>query len=416
MFSSVQPEGSSSTRYNGPFQLLFGANVLANISISVNIMTIAWCLTNNTRSIASVALVQSTQSLPLALLCIPFGVVADIVERRMLLILAQGLAIVASLVLVTILAITTPPTWSFLLISTIIGSSVALSYPSWQASIGDLVEGADLPAAVSANAIIFNIARIVGPALAGLLISLIGAAGTIAVSCGGFMIFLVVLFRWTPTAKEVPTKVTTFWETLKIGFVFSWHHITIRRALFETLIFGFIACIASALLPAVIKFSANGSSWSFGIVTSCFGCGAVCGGLIAASWRRHMVAKHFVLAGAFSGIGLCAVLFAIASNAQVAAIAAFAGGISWVSGFVYLNTTIHVTAPRPLIGRTLAMYQTVNAGSLAIGSWAWGALSDAVGFTTAVLGAAALSCLVSGVYFYQAIRNHAMFRPPLDRQ
>lgn len=416
MFGNFRLKAIGSARYSHRLKLMFFANALANISVAVNMMTIAWCLANTSTSTMSVALVQSTQSLPLALFCIPIGAIADIAERRMLLMLAQGLALATSLTLATMLAITNPPVWSFLLISAIMGTSVALSYSSWQASIGDLVDGAHLPAAVSANAISFNTARILGPAWAGLLVTSVGAAGTLALSCVAFLIFLIVLSCWTPAAKEAPTEVMTYWEMLRAGFVFSWQHIAVRRALIETLAFGLVACIALALLPAVIKISSNGSSWSFGILTSCFGGGAVCGGLIAAPWRRHKVAKHFVLAGAFSGIGLCAILFAIAPYVEVVAIAAFAGGISWVSGFVYLNTTIHLTAPRRLIGRALAIYQTVNAGSIAIGSWAWGAMSDAVGLTDAVLGAAALSYLISGAYFCQAIRSLAGVRRQYDRQ
>lgn len=395
MVSKADVKSMTGEGFKNPLAALLAANFLCNFSVAVNVFVIGWQIVNTSASMQSVALVQSTQTLPLALLCISFGVLADLLERRAILLTAQLLALCATIGLLVVVVWFSRAADLLLTISMAIGCCVALTYPAWQACLGDLVEPDALPAAVSANATCFNIARILGPACGGALVALMGSIGAVAVSAVGHIAFICVLYRWRPTTTRLSSEHESLWATLKTGLNHSLHDSRLHQVLVHTLTFALLACILVALLPAVIRQSGIASSWAFGAATSFFGCGAICAGTLAAFLRKQRVGRHCVLALAYLGVGVSASLLAIGRSLECVAVASFLGGISWVMGFVHLNTSVHVQTPRPLISRTLALYQTVNAAGIAVGSWSWGTLADMFGLANILLVVALLAATLA---------------------
>jgi MFS family permease len=384
------------------FRSLWIAAVISYTGSWMQNVATGWLMTSLTSSPMWVALVQVAVSLPVLLIALPAGALADIVDRRKFLLFTQGSMVAAASVL-GVMTLTRTVTPQVLLVFTfLLGVGAVMNDPAWQSLTPDLVPPEKLAAAVALNSAGFNIARAVGPALGGLLIAAIccGATGSgwafllNAVSFFGVILFL---YHWKPGETAHPNGHETFTGAIAIGLRYARQEPRIRTVLVRTLLFSLFASAFWALLPLIAsKFGAEG----FGAMLAFFGLGALCGaGVLSMARRRLSPDAVIAFATLIFAVALCGLVrshsLAVASTFSAAA------GLAWISILATLNLAAQTAAPGWVRARVISMYVLVLQGGLALGSAVWGAVasSSSVQFTLTFAAAALTAGLLLGPWY-----------------
>jgi predicted MFS family arabinose efflux permease len=367
------------------FRSLWIAAVISYTGSWMQNVATGWLMTSLTSSPMWVALVQVAVSLPVLLIALPAGALADIVDRRKFLLFTQASMVAAASVL-GVMTLTRTVTPQILLVFTfLLGVGAVMNDPAWQALTPDLVPPAKLAAAVALNSAGFNIARAVGPALGGLVIAAIGSGTTSgsgwaflmnAVSFFGVILFL---YHWKPGASGQRNGSETFTGAIGIGLRYARQEPMIRTVLVRTLVFSLFASAFWALLPLIAsKFGAEG----FGAMLAFFGLGAL-GGAGVLSLARRRVSPDAVIATAtlIFAVSLCGLVRS--HSLAMASTFCAAAGLAWIGILATLNVAAQTAAPGWVRARVISMYVLVLQGGLALGSAVWGAVasSSSVQFT-----------------------------------
>lgn len=372
------------------FRALWTANLASNLGSMVQSTGAAWLMTDLTHSHQLIALVQASTTIPILLLAVFAGAIADNHDRRKVMLAAQGIMLVASaaLALMTWAGAIGPLT--LLAFTLTVGAGTALNGPAWQASVRLQVGPGDLPQAISINTIAFNLARSVGPALGGLLIALTSPAHAFALNALSYLALIVVLLRWRPEAPA-PQRQPMF-AAIRTGIAFCAGSSPVRRILLRGMTFGLGAAGFHALLPVVVRERIHGSEVDYGLLLGAFGVGSILTALWIAPARRRLGSEAVV---SIAALVFAAMMLPIANATTLPpmlASALVAGG-AWVATFTTLNVAMQLRSPEAILGRCLAIYQAVTFGGLALGAYALGLVADLTGVPTAIHGAAALLAL-----------------------
>lgn len=372
------------------FRALWTANLASNLGSMVQSTGAAWLMTDLTHSHQLIALVQASTTIPILLLAVFAGAIADNHDRRKVMLAAQGIMLVASaaLTLMTWAGAIGPLT--LLAFTLTVGAGTALNGPAWQASVRLQVGPGDLPQAISINTIAFNLARSVGPALGGLLIALTSPAHAFALNALSYLALIVVLLRWRPEAPA-PQRQPMF-AAIRTGIAFCAGSSPVRRILLRGMTFGLGAAGFHALLPVVVRERIHGSEVDYGLLLGAFGVGSILTALWIAPARRRLGSEAVV---SIAALVFAAMMLPIANATTLPpmlASALVAGG-AWVATFTTLNVAMQMRSPEAILGRCLAIYQAVTFGGLALGAYALGLVADLTGVPTAIHGAAALLAL-----------------------
>ncbi|MET0598896.1 MAG: MFS transporter [Mesorhizobium sp.] len=388
-----KPAGAPLAPFSNPtFRAIWAASLVSNFGGLIQSVGAAWMMTSITSSANMVALVQASTSLPIMLFSLTSGAIADNFNRRRVMLVAQAvmLLVSAGLTAATYLGIVTP--WMLLGFTFLIGCGTALNNPSWQASVGDIVPRADLPAAVALNSVNFNITRSVGPAIGGAIVAAGGAAAAFAVNTVSYLALMAVLFRWKPDLPASSLPREALWSAMTAGLRYIAMSPNIEKVLLRSFVFGFSTISILALLPLVARDLPNGGPLLYGVMLGAFGCGAI-GGAFLSSRLRKLTSAEWIVRSAFVGFALCGALVATAWSAVLACLALAVGGASWVLALSLFNVTVQLSTPRWVVGRALATYQTATFGGMALGSWVWGVAAEAYGAERALLSAAVIMLL-----------------------
>jgi predicted MFS family arabinose efflux permease len=254
-----------------------------------------------------------------------------------------------------------------------VGTGTALNAPAWQASVRQQVGLRDLPQAISLNTISFNLARSVGPALGGLLISLWHVSLAFALNAFSFIAMIVVLLRWRPTWP--PRERKPILPAIALGLRFCAGSSPIRRVLLRGLILGFGLAGYQALVPAVVRGPLNGSEVEFGLMLGLFGIGSIACAVFIAPLRRRFGTEAVITLATLAFVAAQSILASAHSLLQALPATFIAGG-GWVAIFTTINIAMQMRSPEAIIGRCLSIYQAVTFGGMALGSWTWGAVAD----------------------------------------
>ncbi|WP_347267377.1 MFS transporter [Paracoccus sp. (in: a-proteobacteria)] len=369
------------------FRLLWTATLVSNFGGLVQAVGAAWMMTQLTESATLIALVQASNTLPIMIFALASGALADIFDRRTLLVAAQLLMAGVSL----LLAVMTWQGWMtpllLLSLTFLIGVGQAIYNPPWQASMQDLVPREDLPAAVSLNSVGFNLMRSVGPAVGGIITAAFGAAAAFAVNAVSYVPLLGALLRWHPVTPPRTTTPEPFVSAVGAGLRYVALSPNLVRVLARGALFGFSAVVIMALLPLVVKENPEGGSLIFGLLLGCFGIGAILGALLNPRVRARLDNENIVRIS-FAGFAASALALGLTESTWLHGIAMLPAGASWVLALSLFNVTVQLSTPRWVVARALALYQTAVFGGMAIGSWAWGAVASAHGVDMALVAAA----------------------------
>lgn len=387
-----QPSGSALAPFRYPaFRAIWTANLFSNIGSMIQSVGAAWLMTDLTKSHLLVALVQASATIPILLLGMFAGAIADNYDRRRVMLAAQSGMLVVSALLAVLAYTGNIGPWSLLALTLMVGMGTALNGPAWQASVRLQVARPDLPQAISLNAISFNLARSVGPALGGILISLWSTSLAFGLNAVSYLGMIVVLSRWRP--ESLPPMREPMLAAIGRGLRFCASSSPIRKVLLRGAAIGFGAAGLQALMPSIARDMLNGSELDYGMMLGGFGIGSIVTALWISRIRRHFGSEAVVTAATLI-FASALFLMASAQSVPMAVAAAFIGGMGWASAMTSLNVAMQLRSPEDILGRCLSIYQAVTFGGMALGAWAWGTVADVTSLPTA-LHAAAIWLLAS---------------------
>ncbi|MGX7896237.1 MFS transporter [Tsuneonella sp. HG222] len=380
--------GSSLAPFRWPaYRALWTANLVSALGSMTQSVAAAWLMTDLTSSHLLVALVQASVAIPVLFLGVFAGAIADSFDRRAVM-LAANLGMAAISVALSVMAWVDAVTpLSLLLMTLLIGCGFALNGPAWQASVRLQVPREDLPQAISLNSISFNLARSVGPAIGGILLSLSGPKLAFTVNALSYSLMIIVLLRWK-VQRTAPEKRRKMLPAIGEGLRFCAGSSPVRRVLMRGFSFGLGATAYQSLIPLVVREQVRGAELDFGIILGTFGVGSVVTALWISRLRRRF-GPEAIVTGAMAASAAAMAFLAFATTVPLAVVASFVAGAGQVSALTSLNVAMQLRSPDAILGRCLSIYQALVFGGFAVGSWLWGAFSDVSGLPAALLAAAA---------------------------
>lgn len=353
-------------------------------------MAAAWLMIELTGSSFLAALVQTAVFLPMFLLALPAGVLADTTDRRRLI---SG-ALIAQVVACALLAMLVLGGWSgptsVLLLVFVCGSCTAVLTPAWNSSVVDPVPRAEWPQAITAVSIGYNAARAIGPTLAGLMFSRLGAGWVFTATVLTTLVMWESIRRWPPRAHP-PSRLPAerLWSGTISGLRFAWHSRIILAQLVRAMAYSAAGSALWALLPVIAQQQLGSGAQGFGLLMGCLGLGAVAVGLVIGKLRSRFGLDAVVGAscGAFSAVMLLAAWVRV----PLLIYAAMAvGGAAWMAAMSTFNTATQSSAPPWVRSRAVALHIVAALGAFAFGSAFWGAVSDIAGLSAALTAASLL--------------------------
>jgi len=369
------------------FRALWIATVASNIGTWMQDVGESWLMVSLTTSPMLVALVETAGSLPVVLLALPAGALADVVDRRRLLLVTQSWMLVSAAVLgaFTLAGMVTP--WLLLLLTFILGLGTAMNGPAWQAIIPELVPRDELPAAVTLVGVAINVSRAVGPAIGGLLVAAAGSGIVFLLNAVSFLGVMVVLYRWQPTPQRSTMPPEHILGAMRAGLRYVRHAPELLAALVRTAVFILCASALWALLPLQARLALGLGSFGYGVLLGCIGAGAVAGAAVLPKLREKVSNNLLVVGATVLFAGVIVVLAHVHIPAMAGAAMIF-GGIAWIAVMSSFNTAAQTAAPAWARARALSIYTLVFMGGMAVGSAAWGAVAAHFGVTSALTYAA----------------------------
>ncbi len=360
----------------------------------------AWEMTRLSNDPSMVALVQTAMMLPLMLVALPAGAVADMFDRRKIALAGLGFSIVSSAALTAIawFGLTTPAL--LLLFCVLIGAGVALYAPSWQASIGEQVSDEHLPAAIGLGTISYNLARSFGPAIGGLVVLAFGAQAAFGITAAFYIPLWLAFFAWQ--RKHQPSRLPPerIHRAIASGGRYARHSPPIRTVLTRAFTFAAACAASAALAPLVAKDLLRGGEQGaaiLGLLLGAQGVGAVLGALMMADLRHRFSTETIVR--------ICTIVTAMAlivtgysRSLPLTCLALFFVGGCNIVGFAQLNVSVQLSAPRWVTARALSLYSSALTGGIAIGAVFWGYVAAQSNVTVAFVasGIAVAATLILG--------------------
>ncbi len=371
------------------FAVVWTATVISNIGSWMQNAAGGWLMISLNPDPGMVAMVQVATALPMFLIGLPAGALADIFDRRRLLLSMEILGTLLTMAIALLVALhrVTP---SLLLVLTFLSSAAAaLAVPAWQAVVPQLVGRDKLPQAIALNSVGINISRAIGPALAGLNIAYWGIAAPFWLNAISNLGVIGALFWWRAgmvSARQLPPE--RFGTAVVVGLRHWRYNPHLRATLTRAAGFFLFASAYWALLPLVAHDQISGGPELYGLLLGAIGAGAIAGSFGLPRLKALLGPDRLVALGS-AGTALALVLFGSAHQPALAFAASIVAGVSWITVLAVLNVSAQLALPGWVRGRGLAAYAVVMFGALTLGSWVWGEVSSLINLSVAHYIAAA---------------------------
>jgi MFS family permease len=357
------------------FRAVWIADFIQNLGYFSQAVGAGWLMTSLTLNPHVVALVQTASSLPLFILAIPAGVLADLMDRRRLIRNANATLVVLAALLA--LAVWTGHVSVGILLAAIfvLGSVAALQEPAWGALIPEIVSTAELPSAISLNGIAFNLPRVLGPPLAGLLVAVAGPAAAFAVGAASSV---PVVFVMRPQRVASRFALAAFRDGFANAITAARRSIPLRDVLGRNAAFSICSSVLFSLLPLLARVHFHASAEQYGILIGSLGAGSV----VVAQFVDRIRAALGVAGAIFTGtvvLGVCVALAGLTPSYALACAALFVAGLGWLTVLSSLNTAIQFAVSPEHRAGGFALYLLTSQGINAFGAACWGVLADAIG-------------------------------------
>jgi MFS family permease len=374
------------------FRWLWLASLVGNVGTWMQTVGAQWLLVHTAHAAIFVSLVQTADMLPDVLFAIVGGVLADIFDRRRLIIAVQaGLAVVGALLAALTFAGHISPVL-LLMFTFVIGSGSVFITPAYQSLVPELVPRDEVPSAVQLNSLNVNIARAVGPAIAGILIAHIGVGAVFALNAGTFLIYAIVVALWRPSPSATAQLPERFFSAMRAGGRYVRYAPVVRRILLRSALFLFPASALWGLLPLVASRRLELGPSGYGLLLGALGVGAIAGALVLSRARAALSANGIV--GLTSGFFCVALVVVAVSRSTIGdVLILIPTGVTWVWMLATVNTSLQLFLPAWVRARGLSIYQMVLFGAQGLGALVWGVVADEFGLSAAFIVAAVLLAL-----------------------
>lgn len=382
------------------FRAVWISSIVSNFGGLIQSVGASWLMISLGASPQLIALVQASTTLPIMLLSLFAGAIADNRDRRRVMLTAQIFMLLVSAVLSVFAWAGWLTPWLLLGFTFLIGCGTALNGPAWQASVGDMVPRAALPGAVAMNSMGFNIARSVGPAIGGAIVAAAGAATAFLANAISYLGLIAVLARWKPHRPDTQLPPERIGTAMLAGVRYVAMSPGLRLVLMRALVFGLAASAVPAMMPLVARDLVSGGPLTYGLLLGGFGLGAIAGAL-GSTRLRNRLSPEGVVRGAVLVLSAGAAIAATSRALPVTIMGLVLAGGGWVLALSTFNVSVQLSTPRWVVARALALYQMAAFGGMAAGSWLFGIVADVDGVATALLTAAGLQLvsLVLGFFF-----------------
>ncbi|HYP82938.1 MFS transporter [Variovorax sp.] len=385
------------------FRMLWTTWLMANVCMWMNDVAAAWLMTTLDPSPLWVALVQSASTLPVFLLGLPSGALADMLDRRRWLMATQFWLAGTAVVLCAVIALGLINAPLLLALTFANGIGLALRWPVFSAIVPELVPRTHLPAALGLNGIAMNASRIVGPLLAGFLIASAGSVWVFALNAVLSVVSGFVVMRWRREHRPNPLGRERLVSAMRVGVQFVRQSPRMRAVLLRISLFFFHSTALLALLPLLARGLEGGDAGTFTLLLAAMGSGAIFAVLLLPRLRQGLARDQLVTWGAVAQAGATAVM-AVAPNAWIAVPAMFIGGMAWITTANSLSVSAQLALPDWVRARGMATYQMAIMGASAIGAALWGQIATVTDLRTALLIAAS-SGVASMLVAVRAVRD-----------
>ncbi|HUK07480.1 MAG TPA: MFS transporter [Stellaceae bacterium] len=371
------------------FTVLWLASLVSNIGTWMYNTASSWLMTDLAPDPLIVSLVQVATTLPMFLLALPAGALADVIDRRRLLIVVETVTTVIAGVFAAFVWLGAVTPISLLLFTFLIGVGGVLTAPAWQAIVPQLVPKRDLAPAVTLNGVGFNISRAIGPALGGIIVGVLGIAAPFWINAVSNLGIIAALIWWrSPKTSAGHLPAERFRSAIVSGIRYGRNNPDLRATLIRGVGFFVFASAYWALLPLVARERIAGGPQLYGILLGVIGAGAVAGAFLL-PWLKTKLGPDLLVAGGTLGTAVALALFGLAQGSAVAICASLIAGMCWIAVLASLNVSAQLALPEWVRARGLALYMTVMFGALTIGSALWGKAAGMFGLPAAHLAAAA---------------------------
>ena len=348
-------------------------------------------MTSLTPSPFMVAMVQTATMLPFFLLALPAGALADIVDRRRLLLFAQLWMLLAAfgLGITAVLHLVTP--FNLLIYTFTLSLGAALNGPAWLAITPELVHREELPAAVALGSVGFNIARVFGPAIGGFVAAIVGPGSTFLLNAASFAGVLAVLMRWRRAPHESTLPAERLMGAMRAGIRYVRNAAKIRAILIHGGVFSFFSSAFWAFLPMVARKHMDLTALGYGSLLGFFGAGGLLGATLL-PWFIRTTSMNLLAAGTTFCFALISLTLSHVRDFRILALVMCAGGVGWMVQLSILTTAVQAVTPSWVRGRVMSVFMLVFFGGLSSGSALWGSIAVWAGIPIAL--AVAAGCLI----------------------
>lgn len=388
MSQQKHKSGSAWTPLRRPlFRALWIATIVSNIGTWMHEVGAGWLMVSLNPNPIMVALVQAATTLPIFLLALPAGPLADIVDRRLFLIVAQAWMLVCAALLAVLTIAGWVDAWLLLAFTFALGCGSAMMMPAWAATVPELVPREDLQAGIALNSMGVNVSRAVGPALAGVLVTAAGPTAAFALNAVSFLGVIIVLARWRRAPKASTLPAERFFGAMRAGLRYVREAPQLQAVMVRAIAFFVFATATWALLPLIAQATGSGAQ-AYGILLACIGAGAVGGAMVLPQLRIRCSRDGLVrIATAAYAAAMAAV--AAGGTLPVLIPAMLLTGAAWIAVLSSLHVSAQTSVPAWVRARALSIYLVVFAVGMAGGSLLWGAVAAGWSVPAALLIAAA---------------------------
>ncbi|OFI36942.1 hypothetical protein BIU82_10990 [Arthrobacter sp. SW1] len=363
--------------------------VVATIGLWGQTVGAQWLFVHDPNASTIVPLVQTANALPVMLLALPAGVLADAFDRRWLMIGVQAYSVVVATLLTVLTALGMMPPALLLAFTFAVGAGIAMLAPAWQSLITELVPRQSIVAATRLDMVSVNVSRAAGPAVAGVVIAHWGVPPVFAINAVAAAVLGAVLLAWRRPRAAVGER-ERFLPALRAGGRYVRHEPVVRRMLLRFACFMLPACSVWALLPLVANHQLGLGADGYGLLFASLGIGAVAAALGLGLVRRRLSSNGvLVLAGVSYAVALG--VLALSTEVWLAVPMLMVCGFGWSAAISTVMSELQLFLPGWVRGRALAVLLMVMLGSQAVASPLWGLLTGQAGLRTALLTAAALT-------------------------
>lgn len=383
------------------FRALWIAATVSNVGTWMQNVAGVWMMTSLSHSPIMVSLMQTATSLPVFLVVLPAGAIADIIDRRRMLLFTQAWMTVAAagLAFVTFMGATTP--WMLLSFTFALGVGSAMNMPIWQTVVPRLVPRKELPQAVALNSVAFNIARAIGPALGGVVVALSGPELVFLLNAISFLGVIAVIYRWDSSRRENQLPAEHVISAIRAGTRYMTHAPELRSALIRCCIFVTFGSALWALMPLVARHQLGMNARGYGILVGFFGTGALLGALTLPKFRK-MMSMDTLLTLATVSFAIVTFALAFLRIHVLLYLTMIAGGMAWVTIMSSLNVAAQTSAASWVQSRALGFFTLAFQGLMGVSSVMWGALAEFNGGNSSSLFFAGIGLLggLLGVFLW----------------